>query len=322
MRASWLSDQAKYALRAYGVIVTCSTDDTSCMPNWHSLERLCNSCMSVFCVLIVDRGISAITVSTFLQNTRGKRGTSCGMMSTIVSFLTAQRDRFFQGLSAIIFYLILATGALFIFGPLIFYILYRFCHFIWPLGAVYLTWVYFVDLETFSRGGRRMEFVRNNIFFRYLRDYFPVTLVKTSELDPSRNYIFGYHPHGMFPDGLALSFGSEALQFSKTFPGIVPYIGVHSCMLSIFWFFSSILVTIALNSLILRRSRVGCVTHCLFPFVYETNDVDNLRIRLHREGKSRLQGLLAFSSLVLFRINRENVQKSTGKTTALWEHPL
>ncbi|KAL9963500.1 hypothetical protein ACROYT_G027011 [Oculina patagonica] len=34
----------------------------------------------------------------------------------------------------------------------------------------------------------------------------------------------------MFPDGLAVSFGSEALQFSKTFPGIVPYIGVHSFM--------------------------------------------------------------------------------------------
>ncbi|KAJ7376975.1 hypothetical protein OS493_031247 [Desmophyllum pertusum] len=32
------------------------------------------------------------------------------------------------------------------------------------------------------------------------------------------------------PDGLAISFGSEALQFGKTFPGIVPYIGVHSIM--------------------------------------------------------------------------------------------
>ena len=151
-------------------------------------------------------------------------------MSRIVSFLITQRDRFFQGLSAIIFYFILSTGALFIYGALIFYILHRLCHFIWPLGLVYLTWVYLLDLETFNRGGRRVEFVRNNIFFRYLRDYFPVTLVKTSELDPSRNYIFGYHPHGMFPDGLAISFGSEALQFSKTFPGIVPYVGVHSCM--------------------------------------------------------------------------------------------
>ena len=74
-----------------------------------------------------------------------------------------------------------------------------------------------------------MEFVRNIALFRYMQGYFPVTLVKTSELDPSRTYIFGYHPHGMIPDGLAISFGSEALQFSKTFPGITPYIGVHSC---------------------------------------------------------------------------------------------
>ena len=76
-----------------------------------------------------------------------------------------------------------------------------------------------------------MEFVRNNVFFRYMRDYYPVSFVKTSELDSSRNYIFGYHPHGMIPEGLAVSFASEALQFSKTFPGIVPYIGAHACKL-------------------------------------------------------------------------------------------
>jgi hypothetical protein len=27
--------------------------------------------------------------------------------------------------------------------------------------------------------------------FRWLRDYFPVTLHKTAELDPSKNYIMG-----------------------------------------------------------------------------------------------------------------------------------
>lgn len=157
-------------------------------------------------------------------------GSSVGSsMSQIVSFPATQRNRFLQGLSVIVFYLILASGTLFLFGPLIFYVLYRCCHFIWPLVVAYLTWVYFVDLETFNRGGRRVEFVRNNDFFRYMRDYYPVTLVKTSELDPSRNYIFGYHPHGMIPDGLAVSFASEALQFSETFPGIVPYIGTYSC---------------------------------------------------------------------------------------------
>ena len=153
------------------------------------------------------------------------------MISQIVNFLATQGDRLLQGLSIIVFYLILSSGTLFIFGPLIFFGLYRCCHFIWPVVAAYLTWVYFVDLETYNRGGRRVEFVRNNVFFRYMRDYYPVSLVKTSELESTRNYIFGYHPHGMIPEGLIVGFASEALHFSKTFPGIVPYIGAHACKL-------------------------------------------------------------------------------------------
>ena len=64
-----------------------------------------------------------------------------------------------------------------------------------------------------------------------MRDFYPVSFVKTSKLDSSRNYVFGYHPNGMIPEGLAVSFASEALQFSKTFPGIVPYIGARARML-------------------------------------------------------------------------------------------
>lgn len=149
-------------------------------------------------------------------------------------------SRCLQGASVIIFYFILLSGTLFFCGPLFFYGLYRCFHFSWPLGFAYIAWWYLVDLETPNRGGRRAEFVRNNVFFRYMRDYFPVTLLKTTDLDSSKNYLFGYHPHGMFPDGLALSFGSEALQFSKIFPGIVPYIGAHSCTYTIKLWKSSI----------------------------------------------------------------------------------
>ena len=31
-----------------------------------------------------------------------------------------------------------------------------------------------------------------------MKNYFPMTLVKTLDLDPSKNYVFGYHPHGEF----------------------------------------------------------------------------------------------------------------------------
>ncbi|CAB1316448.1 unnamed protein product [Coregonus sp. 'balchen'] len=53
--------------------------------------------------------------------------------------------------------------------------------------------------------------------------YHPVyQLIKTHNLLPSRNYIFGYHPHGIFAFGAFCNFGTEATGFSKKFPGIKP----------------------------------------------------------------------------------------------------
>ncbi|MEQ2205835.1 Diacylglycerol O-acyltransferase 2, partial [Xenoophorus captivus] len=47
-------------------------------------------------------------------------------------------------------------------------------------------------------------------------------LIKTHELLPSRNYILGYHPHGIFCFGAFCNFGTEATGFSEKFPGIKP----------------------------------------------------------------------------------------------------
>lgn len=47
-------------------------------------------------------------------------------------------------------------------------------------------------------------------------------LIKTHNLLPSRNYIFGYHPHGVLCFGAFCNFGTEATGFSKKFPGIKP----------------------------------------------------------------------------------------------------
>ncbi|TNN76937.1 Diacylglycerol O-acyltransferase 2 [Liparis tanakae] len=47
-------------------------------------------------------------------------------------------------------------------------------------------------------------------------------LIKTHNLLPSRNYIFGYHPHGIFCFGAFCNFGTEATGFTKKFPGIKP----------------------------------------------------------------------------------------------------
>lgn len=94
----------------------------------------------------------------------------------------------------------------------------------YPLALLYLTWAYVFDSRTSSRGGRRAEFVRRLHLWKYFRDYFPIKLVKTAELNPERNYIFGYHPHGILCAGAFCNFATEATDFSTVFPGIVPHL--------------------------------------------------------------------------------------------------
>lgn len=55
--------------------------------------------------------------------------------------------------------------------------------------------------------------------------------MKTAELDPSHNYIFGFHPHGVLVAGAFGNFCTEATGFSQLFPGLTP----HLLMLP-FWF--------------------------------------------------------------------------------------
>ena len=45
-------------------------------------------------------------------------------------------------------------------------------------------------------------------------------IVKTCDLDPTRNYLFGYHPHGIIGVGASLAFGTDAAGFRTLFPGI------------------------------------------------------------------------------------------------------
>jgi len=93
----------------------------------------------------------------------------------------------------------------------------------------------FIDWRTPKRGGRKIgvNFVGTMLPFRCLRDYYPISLVKTADLDPERNYVFGYHPHGLVPDGLAISFGTNLLGFKQMFPGITPHLGGHFVLFQI-----------------------------------------------------------------------------------------
>lgn len=47
-------------------------------------------------------------------------------------------------------------------------------------------------------------------------------LVKTTDLDPSKNYLFACYPHGLLSQGALCSFATNALDFHKIFPGMNP----------------------------------------------------------------------------------------------------
>ncbi|XP_022621425.1 2-acylglycerol O-acyltransferase 2-A-like isoform X3 [Seriola dumerili] len=66
----------------------------------------------------------------------------------------------------------------------------------WMVALLYAGWLW-LDWDTPTSGGRRSRWVRSWTVWEYFRDYFPITLVKTVDLDPKKNYIFGFHPHGL-----------------------------------------------------------------------------------------------------------------------------
>jgi 2-acylglycerol O-acyltransferase 2 len=90
------------------------------------------------------------------------------------------------------------------------------------IGFSYSSWMYF-DRYTAVRGGRVSNYLRQLSIWTIVSHYFPVTLVKTEDLEPNRNYIFGYHPHGRLTVG-GINFLTEATHFSALFPGMRPHL--------------------------------------------------------------------------------------------------
>lgn len=100
----------------------------------------------------------------------------------------------------------------------------------WFISVVYAIWWYF-DRDTPRKGGRSSSYMKKGRIWKYMRDYFPVKLVKTAELDPSRNYLAGFHPHGILATGAFVNLCTESTNFSATFPGIRSYL-----MMLTLWF--------------------------------------------------------------------------------------
>ncbi|KAB0349756.1 hypothetical protein FD754_014613 [Muntiacus muntjak] len=100
----------------------------------------------------------------------------------------------------------------------------------WIFSILYAIWWY-VDRAKPWQGCRQSDVLRHWVIWRYMKDYFPISLVKTAELDPSRNYLAGYHPHGIRVIGAFTNLCTEGTGFSSVFPGIHS----HLMMLNL-WF--------------------------------------------------------------------------------------
>ncbi|KAJ5210281.1 Diacylglycerol acyltransferase [Penicillium cf. griseofulvum] len=91
----------------------------------------------------------------------------------------------------------------------------------WPLLVPYL--VYISLFSTAATSGHlkgRSQFLRSLPIWKVYASYFPARLHREESLPPTKKYIFGYHPHGIISHGAFAAFGTEALGFSKLFPGI------------------------------------------------------------------------------------------------------
>ncbi|TMW39491.1 hypothetical protein DOY81_015429 [Sarcophaga bullata] len=63
---------------------------------------------------------------------------------------------------------------------------------------IYMAYIYYDHHKRSSAvNGNGWMFLRNNCMTNHLRDYFPVELIKTCDLEPNRNYLLASFPHGI-----------------------------------------------------------------------------------------------------------------------------
>jgi len=87
-----------------------------------------------------------------------------------------------------------------------------------PLVIGYLTWVFFFDDS--AQTGKRSRPISRFRIWKQVRDYFPIRMIKTVEIESNRSYVFGYHPHGVISMGALVNFGTFASDFDKMYPGV------------------------------------------------------------------------------------------------------
>jgi hypothetical protein len=65
---------------------------------------------------------------------------------------------------------------------------------------------------------------RNYPGFRYLGEYFDARIIKEKDLDPTQQYIFVYHPHGIIGIGACCHLATNGADFETHFPGVSSFL--------------------------------------------------------------------------------------------------
>ncbi|KAL9028842.1 MAG: hypothetical protein Q9196_002846 [Gyalolechia fulgens] len=90
----------------------------------------------------------------------------------------------------------------------------------WPLLFPYTIYVLLSQAPQSGQLSHRSPLLRSLPIWSLFASYFPARLHRSAPLEPTRKYIFGYHPHGIISHGAFAAFATEALGFSQLFPGI------------------------------------------------------------------------------------------------------
>ncbi|EME80472.1 uncharacterized protein MYCFIDRAFT_118400, partial [Pseudocercospora fijiensis CIRAD86] len=91
---------------------------------------------------------------------------------------------------------------------------------LWPLLVPYLLYCLLSRASIDGKLSQRSDWLRSSKIWSLFGSYFPARLHRSQPLEPTRKYIFGYHPHGIISHGAFAAFATEALGFSQLFPGI------------------------------------------------------------------------------------------------------
>jgi hypothetical protein len=176
--------------------------------------------------------------------------------------------------TAVLFFVFLFLQGLSLIGISLFiYLLFTDYYY---FSLLYAIWYYF-DMDRSHKGGRMVKWAKRWQIWKYFRDYFPINLIKTADLDPNKNYIMGVSPHGVMCFGIFCNFATEATGFSEKYPGLTSRLLTLNCQ----YYFP-------LHREFIMMSGACCASE------------RNLKYILTNQGRCKEKGQVSFSTCVFF----------------------